>query len=252
MTLFNDLFANGFWFSSLPVLLISLLAGLVIVINDWRVGVPALLATQLTFGAMGVQRGLIPGRWAWVLAGVLLVSLLVLVISLLQTRESRTGGRMGGLLFRGLLLGLAAFLLTSREVGGLLPVLDEQMIRLSLWLGICGLIGLATGEDVPANSLALLLWLVSTEIALIAIAPAAVVVVMLGALFLMMALACGYLLLADDLTLAEERRPLTDVVFPAQSEEPQTGFLSAQRSPGTIARSRSEDTILQQHRESRA
>lgn len=231
--MFDVLSLNEFWFSSAPILLIGGLAALVIVFDEWQVGLPALALAQFLFGATGVQRDVLPERWAWVFAWVLLGCVLILFLSLMQTRQPAPTGRFGGYLFRGLLLGLAAFLLADREVKGLLPVLDEELIRLSLWLALCGLIGLATGGSVLKNSLALLLWLVSTELALIAVAPAAVIVVVLGALCLVTALACGYLLVAEDVTLAANRRPLTDPVFPVGSPGAPSVPRAASASTGT-------------------
>lgn len=123
---------------------------------------------------------------------------------------------MGTLIFRSLLLGLAFFLIGSAEVGELLPLLDGEMTRLLLWIGFCAIFAIANAEGALENSLGLLLWLIATETALIAVAPAAVVVVLLGTIFLLVTLACAYLLVAENVALSKENRVITDITFPVQ------------------------------------
>ncbi|MBX3053071.1 MAG: hypothetical protein KF753_16430 [Caldilineaceae bacterium] len=208
-------FLLDFWLSSLPLILAGLLAGLVVVTWDWRISLPGIFFIQLLAGQVAMQRGVMPGWWATVFACIVLSCLVILFLSILQSNRDLPPGRIGTLIFRLLLLGFAILFLSSTPVAEVLPLLDEQLTRFVLWLGICALFGIATGEGALTSAFALLLWLIGAEVALIAIAPAAVVVVLLGGIFLLVSLACSYLIVAENLSLAEDNRPLTDAVFPA-------------------------------------
>jgi hypothetical protein len=211
------LFGADFWSSPTPLLLTGLLATLAVLVWDWRVSLPATLFVQLLMGQVAVQRGLIPGEWGRVFAWVVVGCLLILFLSAQQSDPMPVPGRLGTIAFRVLLFCLGGFLLTTVDVTDLLPLLDPQMTRTVLWLALCALFGISTGEGALQSGLALLLWLIGAEIALLAVTPAAVVVVVMGAVFLLVALACAYLLLAENLTLAENTLPITDAVFPADT-----------------------------------
>ncbi len=211
------LLGTDFWLSATPLFVTGLLAALVVLVWDWRVCLPATLFVQLTIGEIGVQRGLIPDQWGRVFGWVVVGCLLILFLSIQQSAPKPPNGRLGTFVFRALLLCLGGFLLSSVDVSNLLPLLDAQMIRGILWLALCAIFGISTGEGALQNGLSLLLWLIAAEIALLAVTPAAVVVVILGVTFLLITLACAYLLLAENLALAENTRPLTDVVFPDSS-----------------------------------
>ena len=209
------LFGADFWSSPTPLLVTGLLAALAVLVWDWRISLPATLFAQLLIGQAAVQRGLIPAEWGRVFAWGVVGCLLILVLSAQQSAPVTINGRLGTIAFRGLLFCLGGFLLTSVDVTNLLPLLDPQMTRTVLWLVLCALFGISTGEGALQSGLALLLWLIGAEIALLAVAPAAVVVVVLGVVFLLVTLACAYLMLAENLALAENSPPITDVVFPA-------------------------------------
>lgn len=215
--MFELLFRNDFWFSSTPLLLVGLLAAVVVLAWDWRISLPALFLVQLGVGQLAVQRSLMPEEWSRVLAWVVVACLLILVLSLLQSNRPAPVGQLGTIFFRLLLLGLAAFLLGSAEVGDLLPLVDGAMARLLLWVAFCAIFAIANADGALESGLALLLWLIGTEAALIAVAPAALVVVLLGALFLLVTLACSYLLVAENVALAEENYPVTDINFPVDT-----------------------------------
>lgn len=211
------LFGADFWFSSTPLILAGLLAALAVLVWDWRVSLPASLFVQLVIGQAAVERELIPAEWGRVFAWVVIACLLILFLSIQQSATVAVSGRLGTLIFRGLLLGLGGFLLSSVDVANLLPLLDPQMTRIILWLALCAIFGISTDDGALQSGLALLLWLIGAEIALLAVAPAAVVVVVLGVVFLLVTLACAYLLLAENLALTENSPPITDVIFPADT-----------------------------------
>lgn len=208
------LFGADFWVSSTPLLLTGLLAALAVLVRDWRISLPATLLVQWLIGQAAVQRGLIPDEWSRVFGWVVVGCLLIIFLSAQQSATVAVSGRLGAIAFRGLLFCLGGFLLNSIDVTDLLPRLDPQMTLTVLWLTFCAIFGISTVEGALQNGLALLLWLIGAEIALLAVTPAAVVVVILGALFLLVALACAYLMLAENLALAENTPPITDAVFP--------------------------------------
>jgi len=219
------LFGDTFWLSSTPLLLVGFLAALVVLAWDWRISLPALLLVQLGVGNLATQRSFIPDQWSSVLAWVVIACVLILVLSIFQSNRSRKRGQAGTLIFRALLLGLAFFLIGSTDIGELLPLLDEEMARLLLWVAFCAIFAIANADGALENGLALLLWLIATETALIAVAPAAVVVVLLGTIFLLVTLACAYLLVAENVALARESRVITDITFPAQQPDENSALL---------------------------
>ena len=214
--MFELFFGDNFWFSSTPLLLVGLLAALVVLAWDWRISLPAVLLVQLGVGKLAVQRSLMPDEWGNVLMWVVVACLLILVLSILQSHKKIPVGRWGTLLFRALMLGLAAFLLDLADMSDILPVVDGKMTHLLLWVALCALFSIANADGALENGLALLLWLIAVETALIAIAPAALVVVLLGTIFLLVTLACAYLLVAENMGLDEAYAPLTDITFPGE------------------------------------
>lgn len=224
-TMLAFLFGDTFWFSSTPLLLVGFLAALVVLAWDWRVSLTALLLVQLGVGTLATQRTRIPEQWSNVLAWVVIACLIILVLSILQSSQSNRKGKMGTFIFRALLLGLAFFLIGTADIGEILPLVDAEMTRLLLWIGFCAIFAIANAEGALENGLALLLWLIATETALIAVAPAAVVVVLLGTIFLLVTLACAYLMVAENVTLARESRVITDITFPAQQPSPHGAWL---------------------------
>jgi signal transduction histidine kinase len=137
------LFGTDFWLSSTPLLLAGLLAALAVLVWDWRISLPATLFVQLLLGQVAAQRSLIPDEWGRVFAWVVVGCLLILFLSIQRSAKVATVGRLGTFIFRGLLLGLAGFLLSSVDVTDLLPLLDLQMIRAILWLALCALFGIS-------------------------------------------------------------------------------------------------------------
>lgn len=220
---------NDFWLSSTPLLLVGGLAAILVLAWDWRVALPALILVQVGIGALSVRRSSIPDDWSAVFGWVVVGCCLILLLSIRYAQTPARPGRIGTLFFRGLLLGLAGFLLQTRVIdlaalAEFLPLIDGQLSRLLIWLAFCALFATANAEGALENGLALLLWLIAAEAALLAVAPAAIVVVLVGALFLLVSLACSYLLIAENLALAEESRPLTDEAFPTDPVVPPVRF----------------------------
>jgi hypothetical protein len=241
--MFELVFGDDFWVSSTPLLLVGLLAALAVLAWDWRISLPAVLLVQWGVSKLAVQRSLIPDEWGSVLVWVVVTCLFILVLSILQSRKSTPMGKWGTLLFRSLLLGLAAFLLDSADTSDLLPLLDGEMTHFLLWISLCALFAIANGDGALENGLALLLWLIGIETALIAVAPAALVVVLLGTIFLLVTLACAYLLVAENTALAEAYTPITDITFPV--EQPIT-TIPLNRQWATIRRRVADLWILAQ------
>ncbi len=231
--MFAFFLGNDFWMTSTPVIAVGLLAALVVLAWDWRFALPGLFLVQTGIGQLAVERGMMPSEWGRVFFWVMLAALLILVLSIVQSERPPPVGRLGTAFLRLLLLSLAALFLRSAEIGHLLPQIDRGMSQLLLWIAACALFAIANAEGSLETGGALLLWLIGAEIALLAVAPAAVVVVILGILFLLVALACGFLLLAEDPTLALTDHPLTDAVFPAY---PQTKKRGIEEMAATLVR----------------
>jgi len=202
----------AFW-ASVPVhVILGIVAGIPVILWDWRIALPGLLFVQLgTSVLIGTVYGL-PAPWPAVHLGVQFLACLILLLSILQTSnvQVRNSGEFSSRLFRLLILGIAALMVwTATEVVDL-PRLEDATKVLFIWFAAVALITLGMTETVLFGSIGILLWLIPVQAFLSVLFPLPAVIVLLGILQLLVALACSYLLLAEDDALMLIEVPSTD------------------------------------------
>lgn len=212
-----------------PLFLIGTLAGLAVLLLDWRLTLPGAGLLQFVFGQLMAVRYQLPMAWVLVYTVVVLLAVLILLSPMFQGRARPPISRRGDLAFRGLLLILAALLLLSVDVHLVLPVVDGPVGRLILWMVGCALLILSLSDGVLHTGIGLLLWLITAQTVLTTLIPAPVLVALFGGLLLAVSLACSYLLLAENTGLAALQKPPTDITFPAPGPDAESRARGAWR-----------------------
>ena len=199
--------------ASVPVhVILGLAASLPVILWDWRFALPGLLIVQLgTSGLIGAVYGL-PAPWPAVHLSVLFVACLILLLSILQTSNVQVhhSGEFSSRLFRLLVLGIASLMVWMASDGIELPLLSDASKMLFLWLAAVALLTLGMTETVLFGGIGLMLWLIPVQAFLSVLFPLPAVIVLLGILQLLVALACSYLILAEDDVLTSVEVPSTD------------------------------------------
>ena len=91
-----------------------------------------------------------------------------------------------------------------------LPLLSDASKMLFLWLAAVALLTLGMTETALFGGVGLLMWLIPVQAFLSVLFPLPAVIVMLGILQLLVALASSYLILAEDDVLTSYEVPSTD------------------------------------------
>ncbi len=221
-----DFFATGN-----GVLLLGLLAALMVLLWDWRVGLALLFVEQLGIAALAVGIEGAPAQMMLVQTFVIGLTCLMLATSGMQVHLGRSGRQSGGWFFRLLVLGLLAAALMSLDLRVVLPDVSPAIARLFAWLGLITLVMLSLGDHALFTAVALLLWCVLGYAVAAFYAPVAEVMVVIGLVELAVALACSYLILAERLPL-QQRSIATDVGGAAVAPGPGAP-VAAVRSPLT-------------------
>lgn len=202
----------AFWASVPFHVVLGLAACIPVVLWDWRVALPGILIVQLgTSALVGTVYGL-PAPWPAVHLGVQVLACLILLLSILQTShvQVRNTGEFSSRLFRLLVLGIAALLVWAASEGIELPLLEDATKVLFIWFAAVALITLGVTESALFGGVGLLLWLIPVQALLSILFPLPAVIVLLGILQILVALACSFLLLAEDDALTLIEVPSTD------------------------------------------
>lgn len=202
----------AFW-ASVPVhVLLGIVAAMPVILWDWRIALPGILLVQLgTSLLIGTVYGL-SAPWPAVHFGVQVLACLILLLSILQTSNVQvpTSGEFSSRLFRMLILGIAALMVWRATEGLDLPRLDVATKVLFIWFAAVALITLGMTETALFGSIGLLMWLIPVQAFLSVLFPIPAVIVLLGILQILVALACSFLLLAEDDALTLIEVPSTD------------------------------------------
>ncbi len=202
----------AFW-ASVPIhVILGVVASIPVILWDWRIALPGLLVVQLgTSVLIGTVYGL-PAPWPAVHLGVQFLACLILLLSILQTSnvQVRNSGEFSSRLFRLLILGIAALMVWTATETVELPRLEDATKVLFIWFAAVALITLGMTETALFGSIGLLLWLIPVQAFLSVLFPLPAVIVLIGILQILVALACSYLLLAEDDALMLIEVPSTD------------------------------------------
>lgn len=218
------------WQSNTLYVLLGGLVGVLILVWDLRGLIPGLVITQFGVGQIMVHRyGLAP-RWALILLAGTTVACMILAITAGQ-RGFHPRTRPMPRLFRGLLLALVGGFVYAVGLSSHLPLVDESTARFLVWLALAGFLVLALSEDPLYVAVGLILWILPGQAFLAVALPIPVISFLLGSLILVTVLACCYLALAADVTLALQSRPLTDPIFPESFAPRQVNATPHRRTP---------------------
>ncbi len=202
----------AFWASVSIHVILGVVAGIPVILWDWRIALPGLLVVQLgTSVLIGTVYGL-PAPWPAVHLGIQFLACLILLLSILQTSnvQVRNSGEFSSRLFRLLILGIAALMVWTATETVELPRLEDATKVLFIWFAAVALITLGMTETALFGSIGLLLWLIPVQAFLSVLFPLPAVIVLIGILQILVALACSYLLLAEDDALMLIEVPSTD------------------------------------------
>lgn len=201
-----------FW-ASVPIhLMLGLIASIPVVLWDWRIALPGILITQLGTSVLSSTVYGLPAPWPTVHISVQFLACLILLLSILQTSnvQVRNSGEFSSRLFRLLVLGIAALMVWKASEGIELPLLENATKVLFIWFAAVALITLGMSETALFGGIGLLLWLIPVQAFLSVLFPLPAVIVLLGILQILVALACSFLLLAEDDALTLIEVPSTD------------------------------------------
>jgi hypothetical protein len=208
------IFSVGFFATGAGLLTISLAAALIIIAWDWRVALVSLWFIQI--GVVGLSIDLYSISMQWALAEILVMLLccLILAISRIQAHSSRSERQAGNWLLRtmGLALLFIAWRLLDPQI--ILPILAPNVVQFFTLLSISALLIIALGDNPLFTGVTFLLWLMVVQVIVSVLLPLPVLVALIGSLQLLLALSCGYLVLADRVPKIEQQRIATDITFP--------------------------------------
>lgn len=209
--LFN---AFGFFATGMGVLATIAIAILIILIWDWRAALLGLFVVQFSVAVFGVLVHDVPGQWATTHILIMLLNTLILALSMVQIRSSRSLRQAGNWVFR--LMGVAVIFMAWRlaNIQVALPEFPANQTTYLIALVLCSLIMLGLGDSPFFTGVALLLWMIPIQLLIEVLVPEPTVIAFMGGLQLLLALTCGYLILADRVPRAATRVVATDVTFP--------------------------------------
>lgn len=213
--------AFAFFGSSGGLILIGLVAAGVILLWEWRTALVGLLVIQLGVIAATVHLQRIPTEWATVIVGVSVLSGLMLAVSAQRIQYTGSLYQSGTWLQRAMILALFALIWRAAAASLQLPEFAPELVQLFAWLVFCLLTILGLSENPLFTAVALLLWLAPVQAVATVLVGVPAIVALIGLLQIMVALACSYLILVEQIPAEEGPAVLTDITFPtAAGAEP--------------------------------
>lgn len=209
--LFN---AFGFFATGLGILMTIAVAALIIVIWEWRTALVGLFIVQFSVAVFAVLVHDVPAQWGATHILIMLLTTLILALSMAQVRSSRSMHQAANWFLR--LLGMGVIFMAWRlaNIQVALPEFPPNQITYVIALALCSLIMLGLGDNPFFTGVALLLWTVPIQLLIEVLLPEPTVIAFLGVIQLLLALTCGYLILADRVPSAATRVVATDITFP--------------------------------------
>ena len=206
--------ALRFFDSSSGTLVIGLVAAIMIVIWDWRASLLGLIVIQLGIATLAVTRQGMEPQWAFIQTLVILLCALSISMSAAQSRPGGSFRQSGNWVLRILVLMLLVVCWRLFDFEFPIPLVDPDLNVLIVWLAVCALLMMSLSDNALFTGTALLLWMVSTQVAVIVLWPIPSLIIVLGGLELLLALGCSYLLLIENFTGAQKAVVMTDISFP--------------------------------------
>ncbi len=209
--------------STMGLALTGMIAAAIVVVWDWRAALIGLFIVQLSVATVSVLVENVPAQWALIQTAVIGLSCMILALSAYRAQSSPSLYQSGTWLLRAaaLVLAFVGWRFIVDRIN--LPVIHPLEIRLFVWLALCSAIMLGMGDSPLFNAVALLLWCLAVQgfISVLLAIPALVAII--GILEILVALACSYLILAEQLPAVKQAPVLTDMTFPESSIVHQPG-----------------------------
>lgn len=200
------------------------IAAAMVLFWNWRLSLLGLILVQFGATAVALNTQRVDSNVMLVQICVMILCGLILALSMYQAPQSPSIRQSGNWFLRLLALLLLYFALRLSEFDFVLPLPDldpSEALRLTIffaWLCICALLTLSFSDNPLFTGIALLLWCVPAHLLAAILTPVSGIVVLIGIIELLLALACSYLILMEG--LSTEARPIvaTDVTFPMQDQ----------------------------------
>lgn len=192
----------------------ALLAAGLVIVWEWRLALIGLVALQIAVATVVVQRHDMPAQWALVQVAVVGLGCIILALSQNRVLSSRSLRQSGTWVLRLLVVGLAYYGLRLVGANWVLPQLDAETTKMLAWLALTAALILAFGENPLYVGVGLLLWCVVVQAVIGPLLGIPALVAIIGIVELLLALACSYLILAEEAPETSVRQVITDVSFP--------------------------------------
>lgn len=209
-----------FFSTSFGLIVVGAVAASVILFWRWRMALVGLFIVQVGVATVVVQVEKVPAEWAGVMTAVTALACLILALSAQQARSTPSLHQSGTFLMRAMVLVLAFLVWQSVRDSVRIPEFVSQITALFVWLGLCVLVMLGLSDNPLFYAVALLLWVIPVQAVVGVLLGVPALIALIGMLGLVIALACSYLILAEQLPVAEQRQVLTDITFPEYTTRP--------------------------------
>ena len=202
--------------SGTGILLTAALAGAMVLVWDWRLALPALVAIQISLSTLLVNLHGVPAQWAVVQVLVVGLCAVMLALSGFQVQVVRGGRQSGSWFFRLMVLLLVGAALRSLGLRLALPLVSAQLSLLLGWLAIMALLIFSLGDGPLYTAVGLLLWCSLGQAVASLVTPIAEIIALIGLVQLAVGLTCSYLIVAERLPRLARRQVISDVSFPPE------------------------------------
>jgi hypothetical protein len=210
----NSVFSSlNFFATDLGILSIGAFAVVMILLWDWRASLIGLVLTQVGVATVAVLLQGMDPHWAIVQTLVVVLCSLILALSGNQTASAGSLHQAGTLFFRAMVLVLLYVCWRMFELEITIPQVRPEVSLLFLWLSICALLMLSLNNNPLFTGTALLLWCIPAQVVTSLLLPIPSLIVMIGVLQLLLALACSYLMLVEKYGIIDASVVATDVTF---------------------------------------
>ncbi len=189
----------NFFATGQGVLLLGLMAGLIVLLWDWRVALISLVVIQVGVAVLLTQVQEVSGQTMFVQTLIMALCATMIATAGLQVQLRRSGRQSGGWLFRLLVLFLLGVALYWLDLSLFLPEIAPAISRIFGWIALIALIMLSLGDNPVFTITALLIWCALGQALATIYAPAPEVMVAIGVMELVLGLTASYLLLAERL-----------------------------------------------------
>ncbi len=203
-----------FFSTNIGLIVMGAVAGAIILLWEWRSALAGLFIIQVGVGAVAVQVEKIPAEWAGVMTAVTALACMILALSANQARRPPSLYQSGSMLLRALVLILIFVVWQTLHDSMRIPEIVPQVTSLFVWLALCVLVMLGLSDNPLFYGVALLLWCIPVQAVVGVLLGIPALIALIGMIELVIALACSYLVLVDQLPVTNQQPILTDITFP--------------------------------------